>query len=121
MLLLFKMSDSLLQKKCVPCEGGEPRLTPEEIPGFMAQLPEAWDLVDNIKISKKFIFEDFKEAMKFVNKVAEIAESEGHHPDIYIFYSKVKIELWTHAIAGLHQNDFILAAKIEEALKEFKK
>lgn len=67
---------------------------------------------DSKKISREFKFADFKEAMVFVNKIADIAESEGHHPDIHIFYNRVIIELWTHAVNGLSENDFILAAKI---------
>lgn len=66
------------------------------------------------KITKKFKFKNFKEAMAFINKVAELAESEGHHPDIFIFYNRVKFELSTHAIGGLSENDFILAAKINK-------
>ena len=71
---------------------------------------------DNKKISKTFKFADFKEAMKFVNKVADLAENEGHHPDINISYNKVEIILWTHAIGGLSTNDFIVAAKIDQLL-----
>lgn len=72
-----------------------------------------WTLEDN-KIEKSFKFSDFVEAMKFVNSVADIAESEGHHPDIHISYNKVKIVLWTHAVGGLSINDFIVAAKIDK-------
>ena len=79
----------------------------------MAELKLPWEVVDNKKIRHEFKFKDFKEAMAFINKVAEIAESEGHHPDIHIFYNKVTIELWTHFIGGLHENDFIVASKIE--------
>lgn len=104
---------NLIQKKCVPCEGGVPTLTEEEIKKYMTELKEGWEVQDNIKIQKLFKFKDFKEAMVFVNKVADLAESEGHHPDININYNKVDITLWTHAIGGLSENDFILAAKID--------
>lgn len=103
----------LSQKKCVPCEGGTPTLKPEEIKQLLAQLKEGWSAFNNIKILKNFTFKDFKEAMNFVNKVADLAEKEGHHPDILISYNKVDITIWTHAIGGLSENDFILAAKID--------
>ena len=106
----------LTQKKCVPCEGGTPPLRNEEIEKYLSQLKTKWDVVEGRKIKKQFIFEDFKKAIEFVNKVANIAEREQHHPDIHIFYSKVTIELWTHAIGGLSENDFIIAAKIENLL-----
>ena len=104
---------SLIQKKCVPCEGGLPPLSAEKIKGYLAQLKNPWEVLDNKKIRREFVFGGFKEAVVFVNKVAEIAEQENHHPDIHIFYRKVVIELWTHAVGGLSENDFILAAKIE--------
>src|SRR3989344_7962667 len=103
----------LSDKKCVACEGGTPPLEAEKVKECMAELAGGWDIIDGKKIKKEFKFEDFKEAMAFVNKVAEIAESEGHHPDIHIFYNKVEIELWTHAVGGLSENDFIMAAKID--------
>ncbi len=104
----------LTQKKCVACEGAEKPLNEREIKAFLSYLKTPWEVLDNKKIRKEFKFRDFKEAMNFVNKVADIAESEGHHPDISIFYNKVVIELWTHAINGLFENDFIVAAKIEK-------
>ena len=103
----------LTQKKCVPCEGGTLPLKNEEIKKYLSQLKTKWEVVEGRKIKKQFIFEDFKKAIEFVNKVANIAEREQHHPYIHIFYSKVTIELWTHAIGGLSENDFILAAKVE--------
>lgn len=104
---------NLTDKKCVPCEGGTPPLTGEEIEKYLKELKSEWNVLDNKKISKEFKFTDFKDSMKFINKVAEIAEAEQHHPDIHVFYNKVLIELWTHAVHGLSENDFILAAKIE--------
>lgn len=74
-----------------------------------------WDVTeDGKKIRREFLFKNFKEAMVFVNKVADIAESEGHHPDLHVFYNRVVVELWTHAIGGLSENDFIVAAKVNE-------
>ncbi|MBI2641543.1 4a-hydroxytetrahydrobiopterin dehydratase [Candidatus Roizmanbacteria bacterium] len=108
------MSTKLSEKKCVPCEGGIQPMTPEEIMKYLPQLERKWDVVDNKKITHTFKFKDFKEAVSFVNKVAHLAESQGHHPNIHIYYNRVKIVLYTHAINGLFQNDFILAAKIEQ-------
>ncbi|MBI3589270.1 MAG: 4a-hydroxytetrahydrobiopterin dehydratase [Candidatus Liptonbacteria bacterium] len=105
--------NNLKNQKCVPCEGGTPPLTREEAKKLLAQVSNKWQL-DQKKIWADFKFKNFKEAMIFINKIAEIAEAEGHHPDIFISYSKVKIELWTHAVGGLSINDFILAAKIDQ-------
>ncbi len=107
----------LTQKKCVPCEGGVLPLSGAELDKYMAELPGNWARAENgKKIRKEFQFRDFKEAIGFVDKLARLAEEEGHHPDIYIFYNRVIVELWTHAIGGLSENDFILAAKIEKLL-----
>lgn len=104
---------SLAEKKCIPCEGGVGPLSFKEIQKYLSQA-ESWELVDNLRIFREFKFKNFQEAIDFVNEVAKIAESEGHHPDIFIHYNKVKIELWTHSILGLHANDFIMAAKINQ-------
>lgn len=109
----------LSTKHCVPCEGGMPPLTDEKEDELKASTPD-WILLRNDgqtvvhKLRRQFSFADFKEAIAFVNKVAEVAESEGHHPDIYIFYNKVQIELFTHAVGGLSENDFIMASKIDK-------
>jgi 4a-hydroxytetrahydrobiopterin dehydratase len=103
----------LASKKCVACEGGVPPLTEKESQAYLSQTL-GWELLEGIKIKKKFIFKNFKQAMAFVNNVAGIAESGGHHPDIYIFYNKVTLEFWTHAIGGLSENDFIMAAKVNK-------
>lgn len=104
----------LTQKHCVSCEGGMPPLDHEYVQKYAAQVPE-WKVSDDEKkITREFTFKDFVEAMKFVNAVAEIAQAEAHHPDIYIFYNNVRFELTTHAMNGLSENDFILAAKIDE-------
>lgn len=108
----------LSEKHCVPCEGGTAALTPNEVAAFFTHLKTQWENLDNKKIKKEFKLKDFKEAMVFVNKVADIAESEGHHPDITIHYNRVIIELWTHAVKGLSENDFILARKIEMSYNE---
>ena len=104
---------NLLKKKCIPCEGGAMPLRVEEAQEYLKELPD-WILDSKgKKISKEFKFQDFVGAMDFVGKIADIAEKEGHHPDIHVFYNKVLLELSTHAIGGLSENDFIIAAKID--------
>ena len=104
----------LVKGHCVPCEGGVEPMEKEEVSKYLTLLKTPWDVTkDNKLISKDFKFKDFKEAMEFVNKVADIADEQGHHPDIKISYNKVIIELTTHAIGGLSINDFIIASKIE--------
>ncbi len=105
---------TLAKKRCIPCEGGTPPLRTDEIQPLLQTLSLPWDVKDNRRLEHTFVFEDFQEAMAFVHCVATAAEDKGHHPDIHIFYSRVIIELWTHAIGGLSENDFILAAAIEE-------
>ena len=102
----------LTQKKCKPCEGGMPALSLDKANKLFEEI-RSWTMKDG-HAYKKFKFKDFIEAMEFVNKIANIAEQEGHHPDISIHWNIVEIELWTHAIKGLSENDFILAAKIDE-------
>jgi len=104
----------LTKKKCKPCEGGVPKLTSTEIREYQQGLKESWEVADEMKILKAFQFKDYVEVIGFVNKVADLAENEGHHPVMHVFFSLVKVELWTHAIMGLSENDFILAAKIDE-------
>jgi len=104
----------LTHKKCKPCEGGVPKLNPNEISQYSRQLKVAWEVVDGMKIVKNFDFRDYGSVIGFVNRVAGLAEKEGHHPVMHVFFSKVRIELWTHTIMGLSENDFILAAKIDE-------
>lgn len=104
---------SLSDKKCVPCEVKIPPLTLERVGELSKELDPSWSAEENSKIKRELKFKDFKEAMSFVNKVADLAEAEGHHPDLYIFYNKVTIELTTHFIGGLTENDFILASKID--------
>ena len=110
--------EPLANKKCVPCEGGVPPLLRDEAEALMSQLDD-WSLVDGAGLlAKSFTFPDFKATMVFVNEVARLAEEEGHHPDMTVSYSAVTIELMTHAIGGLSENDFILAAKIDKIGKK---
>ena len=103
----------LTEKKCVPCEGAVPKLTAEEILLYQSQLSEPWKVVDDMKIVKEFQLPDYRSVLDFVNRVGELSDEEGHHPVMHVYFSKVTIELWTHAILGLSENDFILAAKID--------
>ena len=114
----MEQETDLLKKKCVPCEGGTLPLKLEEVASYMKLLKTPWTAEGNKKISRQFKFKDFKEAMMFVGKVAEVANNEDHHPDIHIYYNKVEIELSTHSIGGLSGNDFIVARKIEKLLEK---
>jgi len=107
----------LINKKCIPCEGGVLPFTKSEAEKLLQEIP-GWELNRAVqKISREFKFKNFVEALAFVNKAGEIAENEGHHPDIKLSYGKVRIEVWTHTIFGLSENDFILAAKINDIKK----
>jgi len=110
----------LLKKHCQPCEGGLPPLSKEQAENLLKETP-GWEINSDYKrINREFKFKDFAEALAFVNKIGALAESEGHHPDILLHgYRHVRIELTTHAIAGLSENDFILAAKIDKILAKF--
>jgi 4a-hydroxytetrahydrobiopterin dehydratase len=105
----------LTEATCVPCRGGVPTLTDAEIAELRPQVPE-WKVeeVDGVKrIRREFRFKDFRQALDFTVKVGELAEREQHHPDIHLSWGRVVVETWTHKIKGLHQNDFILAAKVD--------
>ena len=105
---------NLKEKRCKPLESDEPGMTEGQIEEYLQHI-QGWKVEDN-RLTKQFNFNDFREAMGFINKIAEVAESEQHHPDIFLHYSQVNIELWTHAINGLSENDFIVAAKIDALL-----
>lgn len=105
----------LAKKRCIPCEGGVKPMTEAQAQALMPELNPDWMLVDGGRmLARSFVFKDFKKTMAFVNKVADVAEAEGHHPDMTVGYGNLGIELMTHAIDGLSENDFILAAKIDE-------
>ncbi len=106
------MSD-LASKTCVPCRGGVPPLKGAELACFWQQV-EGWEVVEEHHLHKVFKFADFRHAMTFVNKVGELAEEQGHHPDLTLAWGKVEITIWTHKIDGLTESDFILAAKIDQ-------
>lgn len=108
----------LAGKRCVPCRGGVPPMTKPKAEETLAAVPD-WKLEENgTRLTRRFEFEDFRKAMEFVNRVADVAEEEQHHPDIAIHWNKVDLVLWTHKIGGLHENDFILAAKVDQLLEK---
>jgi 4a-hydroxytetrahydrobiopterin dehydratase len=103
----------LAHRRCAPCSGATPKLEGAELEAFRKQLP-TWKIVDG-KLRKRFELKDFRHAMFFLNEVAAIAEHDDHHPYFTVEYSKVDFTIWTHAIDGLSENDFVLAAKIDAA------
>jgi len=106
----------LKNKKCVPCEGRVASLSEPQIQAFSSMISSHWQVRGGTMIVRQFNFVNFKHTISFVNRVADIAEQEGHHPDMHIYYARCILELWTHAIGGLSENDFILAAKIDELI-----
>jgi 4a-hydroxytetrahydrobiopterin dehydratase len=112
------MHEELHHKHCVPCEGGTKPLTEKEIAPLLKNI-KAWNVLDHKKIEKNYEFIDFKHAITFINEVADVAEFEGHHPDINLHnWNKVTISLFTHAAKGLTENDFIMAAKIDQIIAD---
>ncbi len=105
------MSD-LCSQQCVPCQGGVPPLAPDRVESLLGQL-DGWEVVDGHHLSKSMTFPDFVKALDKVNRIGDLAEEQGHHPDIHLAWGKVRIDIWTHKIDGLTESDFILAAKID--------
>ncbi|MDP3935437.1 MAG: 4a-hydroxytetrahydrobiopterin dehydratase [Alphaproteobacteria bacterium] len=116
MLTLQEVSDCLIDKACVPCQGGIPPLSLDQATQLLSKLGNNWSLNESGYLSKTYSFQDFITAMEFANKIATLSEKEGHHPELIIGWGYCNIILWTHKINGLTESDFILAAKIE-ALK----
>lgn len=111
------MISDVRTKKCVPCEGNVPPLSPEQTAEYLQQVA-GWSISEGgLTIFREYTFKDFEETIAFVNKIAQVAESEGHHPDLQVSYGKIRVELTTHAIGGLSENDFIVAAKIDDLSK----
>lgn len=106
----------LATKQCVPCRGGVPPLKGKELAELHNQVPR-WDVIDEHHIVRTFTFPDFRQALDFVNRVGELAEQQGHHPDILLAWGKAEITLWTHKINGLTESDFIMAAKIDRLME----
>ena len=102
---------------CVPCRGGVPPLVGEELDGYLADLDNGWHVVDGHHLEKEYRFPNFREALDFTNRVGELAESVGHHPDIRLEWGKVTLTVWTHKIDGLHEADFVFGAKADSVLE----
>ncbi|HEV2705674.1 MAG TPA: 4a-hydroxytetrahydrobiopterin dehydratase [Pyrinomonadaceae bacterium] len=107
------MDEKLSERHCVPCHGGVPRLVGAEVAELLKQL-RGWEVIDEHHLQKSYEFTNFREALEFVNRVGSIAEEEGHHPDISFGWGYARLQIWTHAIDGLSESDFILAAKIDK-------
>ena len=102
----------LARKKCIPCSGGTPPLDPARIEALSREVPQ-WSVVDGHHLRRTFALSDFAGALALVNRIGDLAENEGHHPDLHLSWGKVVVEVWTHKIDGLTESDFILAAKID--------
>jgi 4a-hydroxytetrahydrobiopterin dehydratase len=107
---------ALAEKEFVPCKGGVPRLEGNELSRLTQELGNGWKVVDGHQLEKEYKFKNFREALAFTNKVGELAESQGHHPDIFLAWGLVKLTIWTHTVDGLTESDFIFAAKADRLL-----
>ncbi|MDZ4815141.1 MAG: 4a-hydroxytetrahydrobiopterin dehydratase [Verrucomicrobiota bacterium] len=105
--------NDLASKECVPCKGGVPPLKGDDLKALENQLGGGWLVVSEHHLEKEYKFKDFAEALAFTNTIGELAESQGHHPDIYLAWGKVKLTIWSHKIDGLTQSDFVMAAKCD--------
>lgn len=107
----------LAERHCVPCDGGTPTLGEEEIAPLLAELP-GWKLDAEGKLARTYAFDGFMPGVRLVNRIAEVAESEGHHPDLMLSWGSLEVRVITHAVGGLTENDFVLAAKIERLARD---
>ena len=112
------MISDLASKQCTPCKGGTPPLTDTKVKELRSEL-EGWTVEQEYHLTRLYDFPDFAKALGFVNQIGEIAEEQNHHPDIYLAWGKVRVEVWTHKIKGLTESDFIFAAKVDAALADF--
>lgn len=110
------MARDLASMECVPCRGGVPPLTHQEIEPYLTDLGNGWEVADDHHLGKEYRFKDFREALAFTNRVGELAEEIGHHPDIELSWGRVKLTVFTHKIGGLHEADFVFAAKADRVL-----
>ena len=108
--------NELASKECVPCKGGIPPLKGDDLNSLRNQLGGEWEVVDSHHLEKEYRFPDFRAALDFTNRVGELAEAQGHHPDIYLAWGKVRVTIWTHKIDGLTESDFVFAAKSDAVL-----
>ena len=104
---------SLVESRCEPCEKGAPPIRGTQIEELKSELDQRWEVIDEHHLAREFRFPDFASALAFVNRVGELAQQQGHHPDVYLRWGLARIELFTHKIKGLSRNDFIMAAKID--------
>ena len=111
------MSSELVARSCVPCRGGVPPLKGAPVQVLADKLGGGWQVVNEHHLEKEYRFKNFKEALAFTNVVGEIAEREGHHPDIHLAWGKVGLTIWTHKIDGLTESDFVLAAKVDDGFE----
>jgi len=107
------MTEELASQTCVPCRGGVPPLKGDELRQILEEVPQ-WKAINEHHVTRTFTFPDFKQALAFVNRVGEVAEQQGHHPDILLTWGKAEITMWTHKIDGLTRSDLIMAAKIDQ-------
>ena len=108
-----KAQCGLAGQECVPCQGGVPPLRGEQLQALVRQLDGGWTVVAEHHLEKEFTFEDFRHALEFTNRVGELAESIGHHPEICLTWGKCRVTIWTHKIDGLAEADFVFAAKVD--------
>ncbi len=108
------IKSDLANKRCVPCQGGIPPLAGGELKTLQDKLGNDWQVIDGHHLEKDYTFKNFQQALDFTNRVGEVAEAEGHHPDIYLTWGKVRLTVWTHKINGLTESDFVFAAKADQ-------
>ena len=108
--------NELAKGTCIPCKGGVPPLKGEELEALLEKLGNGWKIINEHHLEKEYLFGNFREALNFTNKVGEMAENQGHHPDIFLAWGKVRLTIWTHKIDGLTESDFIFAAKADHEL-----
>ena len=106
----------LAKKTCIPCKGGVPPMKGAKLDDLLEKLKNDWKIIKEHHLEKEYSFNNFKEALNFTIKVGELAENQGHHPDIFLAWGKVKLTIWTHKIDGLTESDFIFAAKADKEL-----
>jgi 4a-hydroxytetrahydrobiopterin dehydratase len=104
---------TLADRECVPCKGGTPALKGQALAELAAQLGGGWKIVAEHHIEKEYPLKNFREALDLANRIGELAEAQGHHPDLYVAWGRVKVTIWTHKVDGLTESDFVLAAKVD--------
>jgi 4a-hydroxytetrahydrobiopterin dehydratase len=109
---------ALAEKECVSCKAGVAPLKGNDLSRLQRELKPGWQILKEHQLEREFNFKDFRQALNFTNQVGELAEDQGHHPDIYLRWGKVKVTIWTHKVDGLTESDFVLAAKIDRLQKE---